>query len=279
MQGSPGSALVRVTKSREEIERATELARERRAANYSLEAMVLAVDEVLDDSSLARAIVLFFQNEGDAPADVEKPVAWLSVALALLFALAALIGVAALFRGIGPTTSFLGAVGVILLQFLLLAIVRRVVRYAVVAALDGLNDATFPTRLHPFRHSSSAVNMMRLTRLRALLRETTERIRAGEKARLLRDELAEINMTDRGASALVRFASWSAATRDFVPPYESRWLAWTVAAVFVTTCIVVLQRAGDALAEGYRNYAMALTGWIAGDLAARPRLRPRLPTL
>ena len=106
------------------------------------------------------------------------------------------------------------------------------------------------------------------------LQETADRIVGGADHRALIDDLAELNLTRRAAKMVVGLARISAVLRDFLPPYQSRWLGYTLAFAFAATAMVCIGRISDHLAEGYQDYALLVAFWIAGDLAARPRRRP-----
>lgn len=271
--------VVRVTRSKEDIEKATQVGLERAREGYSPEALVLAVDEVLSDMPLSRAIVVYVQTtqrNGDDSA-MERPFSIFSVFLSIGFSILCLWLVFMLLRQVGPATTIWTVILLVLCQALLLRFAARSVRLAAMSACDGLNDASYPTRLHPLSNASSIVGSLRLRRMRALVLETADRIVAGEKASAIRDELTEVNLTPRAARIVVALARINAAVRDYLPPYEPRWIAYTLAIAFIVTCLAILERAGDRLAEGYQNYALGLTGWIAGDLAMRPKRRPRSP--
>lgn len=279
MTPTPMAGLVRVTQPREVVEEATRVGFEKKREGYSPEALVLAVDEILADMPLSRAIVVYIQSVSDKDGEtpVEKPFSWFTGVIALAFAGFCLWLVYLLFRLVGPDANFFAALGIIIGQSLLLRLVKRSLRLTTFSTLDSVNDASYPTNLHPIRNAPAAVGSLRLRRLRQLLVDTADRIAAGEKPADLEAELADVNLTPRAARMMVRLATISAAVRDYVPPYQSRWLGLTLAVVFITTCVIVIERAGDALAEGYQLYAIAVSAWIGGDLAARPK-RPRLPS-
>jgi hypothetical protein len=273
--------VVRVTNSRAEIEEATRLGLERKREGYSPEALVLAVDEILKNLPLSRAIVVYVQNSvADKEEDpaLERPFSWFSVFVAIGFALFCLWLVVLLFRFVSPETTFFSAIGLVIGQALLLNFAKRGARLAFMSACDGLNDASYPTNLHPLRNANSSVGTLRLRRLGALMADTESRIRAGEDPAALSRELGEVNLTSRAAQLIVRVARFNAAIREYLPPYESRSLAIFLSFAFITTCIVVIMRAGESIPEGFRNYAFGVSGWIGGDIAARPR-RPRSPAL
>ena len=74
MQLLQWGGLVRTTKSRAEIEDATRMAFERKREGYSPEALAMALNEVLDDEALSRAIVLFVQSDTEQKGkNIERP--------------------------------------------------------------------------------------------------------------------------------------------------------------------------------------------------------------
>lgn len=272
-------SVVRVRASLSQVEEASALAREKLRDGYSPEAAILVVDDILSDPALARAIVTYEKNEekfaGEA---VEKPVSWGSMVFAMLFAGLNLYGVVWLFGFVTPRTLFLTTLLIVVLQALFLRFARGSIRYALLSAIDALNDASYPTRLHPMRRASAAVGNLRVRRLRALLNNTANRLASGEIVGDVRRDLEEVNLTSRAASPLTACARVTAALRDYFPPYDNRWLGLGAAGVFVATCIYMISQRD--LAEGYRNYAIGVSGWLAGDLAARPKRLikpPRLP--
>jgi hypothetical protein len=281
MDARPFDVITRVTHSREEIERATQIGLEKKREGYSPEALVLAIDDILQDLQLSRAIVVYVQSALDEKGEpaVERPFSWFTVLTSFSFGVMCLWLVYELFRLVQSNTNIFEVILIVVSQSILLRIFRSCARLAFMSAGDGLNDVSYPTRLHPLKRATSIVSTLRLRRLRALVTETSDRLIAGEDAAKLVAELSEVNLTDRAARYLVGIARINAATRGYLPPYEPRWLALTLAVVFMITCIVVVERAGDRIVEGYRNYAIGVSGWIAGDIAARPRKRPRSPAL
>jgi hypothetical protein len=281
MQAPRVGGVVRVTSPREAIEEATRLGVERKREGYSPEALVLAVDEILQDMPLSRAIVIYIQSSSRDDSEelpVERPFSWFSVMVAIGFALFCVWLVVLLYRFVGPDTAIISAFGLVICQAVLLNFAKRGVRLAFMSACDGLNDASYPTNLHPLRNANSAVGTLRLRRLRALMTETQERLKKGERAEDIERELAVVNLTPQAARVLVRVAQVNAVVRDYIPPYESRALGLFLAFAFAATCIFVIESAGNRIPEGFRNYAIGVCGWIAGDIAARPRRRPpRLP--
>jgi hypothetical protein len=269
--------IVRVTQSRETIQRATEIGIEKKREGYSPEALVLAVDEVLDDLQLSRAIVVYVQATAQAEngAALERPFSWFSVLMSLSFAVICIWGVTSLFKIVNPVTDFLTVFLIVIGQSFLLRFAHRGVRLAFMSACDGLNDASYPTNLHPLRNANSSVGTLRLRRLRALVNDTANRLAAGESAGRLMTDLAEVNLTGPAAAMIVRLAQINVVVRDYLPPYESRWLAYVLAIVFVVTCFIIIERAGDRLADGYKSYALAVSGVVAGNLTASTRQRPR----
>jgi len=264
-----------VKNPRAEIEHATQVGLERKREGYSPEALVLAVDEIVHDLPLARAIVVYVQSASDyeRSAPIERPFAWVTVGASGGFA--ALCGWLAvlLLRQVSPAIDVWNVILIVLGQALLLRFAWAGGRLAVMSFCDGLNDSSYPTNLHPLRRASSIVGSLRLRRLRALVLETADRIVGGGKPAHLADELSEINLTPHAAKFAVRLARVNAAVRDFLPPYEPRWLAYTVAFAFVITAVICVQRVSNRIAEGYQDYAICLACWIAGDLAAGPRRR------
>src|ERR1051326_2507310 len=69
MQPPRLAGIVRVTNSREEIEQATRVALDRKREGYSPEALVLAIDEILEDVQLSRAIIIYVQSVTGDPSD------------------------------------------------------------------------------------------------------------------------------------------------------------------------------------------------------------------
>ncbi|MFI5388002.1 MAG: hypothetical protein ACHQ50_17990 [Fimbriimonadales bacterium] len=276
MQAPRFTGVVRVTNSREEIEQATQVGLEKKREGYSPEALVLAVDEIVHNLPLARAIVLYVQSafEHETDASVERPFSWFSVLVSVGFAASCLWLIFALLQAVGPATSIWVALLIVIGQSILFRFAQRGMRLAFMSAIDGLNDASYPTNLHPLRNASSAVGTLRLRRLRALVMETSERIIAGERPDDLVADLAVVNLTPRAARFIVRLAVMAATLRDYLPPYQSPWLGYTLGLAFWITGLIVIDRTGSRLAEGYKNYALAVATWIAWDLAARPR-RPR----
>jgi hypothetical protein len=279
MQAPGYGGVVRVTHTREEIERATQVGVERKREGYSPEALVLAVDEILNNLQLSRAIVVYVQSmsQAEGQAELERPFSWFSVFGAAVFTGLCLWLVVLLFRQVAPDTGFFMAILIVIAQSILLRLAKGAVRYAFVAACDGLNNASYPTNLHPLRNSSPIVGRIRTRRLRALVVETADRIISGEKPGDIAGELAQVNLTPSAAQLVVGLARIRATMRDYLPPYESRWLALSVACAFLITCVIVIERAGDRLAEGYHNYALAVTAWVGGDIAAKPRRRRLAP--
>jgi hypothetical protein len=270
------AGIVRVVANREDVQRATEIGFEKKREGYSPEALVLAVDEVLGDLALSRATVLYVTaTEGAGPADTERSTSWFSAFTAIGFSACCLWLVIVLLRMVGPNSTLLGVLGIMIGQSILLSLARGAIRLSVLSVCDSLNDASYPTNLHRFRQASSVLGNIRLRRLRALIVDTAERLKNGEHG--LVEDLAEINLTPAASRLVVRLARWNLATRDFLPPYESRWLAYTLAFVFLLTCAIMLERAGDSLPEGYGYYGAAIAGAIAARLSARPRRRLRLP--
>lgn len=281
MRLRPASGLVRVTQTREAVEEATRIGIERQREGYSPEALVLAVDEVLKDMPLSRAIVVYIQSLAGREEEtaVERPFSWISSVVAVGFGVLCFWLIFILFRQVGPETHFFAALGIVILQSILVRMAKRGFRLMTFAAVDGVNDASYPTNLHPIRNAPAAVGTLRLRRLRNLMLETADRIAAGESPERIRQELAEVNLTPSAARMLVGLSKMSAFLRDFIPPYQSRWLGLTLAVVFLSTCLIVIEKAGDRLAEGFQLYAIAVSAWIAGDIAARPKPRPpQLPT-
>lgn len=267
---------MRVRSPREEIERATALAIAKKEEGYSPEALVLAVDEVLHNVVLSRAVVLYAQNaeSRNLPA-IERPVSWFSVLMASGFAVFCIWLVVVLFRLVDSETGFLAAFGIVILQSILLSLTQRGVRLAFMAAADGLNNASYPTNLHPLRNANSAVGSLRLRRLRGLVLDSANRIKEGEQPEDIARDLAEVNLTPGASRFIVRLARVNLAVRDYLPPYENRWLAYTLAFAFLITCIAVMNRAKEQ-PEGLENYAAAVAGMIAVKLTASPR-RPGFP--
>jgi hypothetical protein len=254
---------------------------EKKREGYSPEALVMAVDEVLSDLPLSRAIVVYIQSVSgkEDAAPVERPFSWFSAMVSVGFAGLCLWLVYVLFRQVGPQTHFFAALGLVILQSILLRLAQRGIRLTTFATVDGVNDASYPTKLHPLRNAPASVGSLRLRRLRHLMLETADRIASGEKPAQIREELAEVNLTPTAARVLVGLAQVRAAIRDYIPPYESRWLGLTLAIAFLSTCLIVIEKAGDQLAEGFQLYAIAVSAWIAGDLGARPKPKPpQLPT-
>ncbi len=280
MQAPRFSGIVRVTNSRDEIDLATQVGIEKKREGYSPEALVLAVDEVVHNLPLARAIVVYVQStvnpENDAAS--EMPFSWFSVLASVGFALSCFWLVLVLFRQVGPSMSVWVTAPIVLGQALLLRLGQRGLRLAFMSVCDGLNDASYPTKLHPLRTAATSVSTLRLRRLRALVIETADRIIAGAKGVGLIEELSEVNLTPRAARFVVRLATVNAALRDYLPPYQSRWLGYTLAFAFAVTALICIGRVGDRLAEGYQNYAICVAFWIAGDLGANPRRRLPPPT-
>jgi len=222
---------------------------------------------------LARAIVVYVQNtvthETDVP--LERPLSWLSVPASAGLSAFCIWIVVVLFHLVGPATDVWYIVLIVLGQAILTRLAIRGIRSAFMAACDGLNEASYPTNLHPIRNAGSGAGAIRLRRLRALVIETADRIAAGSKPDELVAELSTINLTPRAARFLVRIARVRASLREYFPPYQSRWLGYTLATAFVITAVISIHRLGDRLAEGLQNYAICVAFWIAGDLAARPR--------
>jgi hypothetical protein len=277
MDARPFNVITRVKHSRDEIERATQVGLDKKREGYSPEALVLAIDEILQDLQLSRAIVVYVQSAIDEKGEpaVERPFSWFTMLSAISAGGLCLWFVYELFRLVRPNTNIFEVILIVITQSILLKIFRSCSRLAFMSAGDGLNDVSYPTKLHPLKRATSIISTLRLRRLRALVTETADRISAGEEPSKLVAELSEVNLTDRAAHYLVGIARINAAARGYLPPYEPRWLAISLAVVFMVTCIVVVERAGDRIVEGYRNYAIGVSGWIAGDIAARPGKRPR----
>lgn len=271
------TGIVRVTHSREDVELATRIGIEKKREGYSPEALVLAIDEVLNDIKLSRAIVVYVQanrmDEGTEKLKVGAPI--FSILPILGIAAMCIWGVIALFHQVTPSSEFLNVIFIVVGQAILLRVALHAVRLAVMAQCDAMNNAAYPTNLHPFEPISSPIGSIRLRRLRALITETADRIVKGENPKEIASELSVINLTPRASKMVVALGRISAVIRDFLPPYEPRWLAFTLAVAFIVTCIIFVERAGDRISEGYKNYAIGVSGWIAGDLAAAPRRRPR----
>jgi hypothetical protein len=267
------TGVVRVTNPREEIELATQIGLEKKREGYSPEALVLAVDEVLHNLQLSRAIVLFVQSTVNHETDtaVERPFSWFSVLVSLGFAAACLWLIYALLGQVGPTTGPWIILVVVLGQAMLFRLALRGARLSFMSACDWLNNASYPTNLHPLRNTNSTMGMLRLRRLRALVVDTADRMVAGENPESLVAELADVNLTSRAARFVVRLAQANVTLRDYLPPYTSRWLAYTLALVFGITVMVLVERMGNRLADSYRVYAYCVAGLIAGGLMARPR--------
>lgn len=274
MQAPGFAGIVRVTNAREEIEQATRMAIERKQEGYSPEALVLAVDDILHNTQLARAIVVYVQSVDPDPAEVRRFPWFLSLA-ASSFAIFALWLVAVLLHQVDPRTDLIAVLLIVFAQGSLIRVALASLRLAFMSACDGVNDASYPTRLHPLPNANSAIGSLRLRRLRALLLETADRIVAGEKVGPLIAELSEVNLTPRAARLIVGFASVSALLRGYLPPYQPRWLGYVLAAAFAITAIVFVDQIGDRLADGFKNYALGAAGLIAGELSAGPRRRPR----
>jgi hypothetical protein len=126
--------------------------------------------------------------------------------------------------------------------------------------------------MHPVRRSDSVANTIRLRRLRILLKDVANQIVQGGAPAQIESDLQTINLTAPAARRLVSLAKVKAFTQDMLPPYENRWLAYGLALAFIATCIIVVGRNNPP--EGYTNYALAVSGWLAGDIA-RPKRRPR----
>lgn len=268
-----------MTNSRDEVEQATQVGLERKREGYSPEALVLAIDEIVNNLPLARAIVVYVQNTVDHENDssVERPFSWFSVLMASGFAASCIWLVYYLFRLVGPQVDLLFVLAIVFGQAILLRLAQRGLRLALMSACDGLNEASYPTKLHPLKNATGAVGNLRLKRLRALVLESADRIVAGEKPQTLIAELSDLNLTPSAARGVVVLATINATLRDYVPPYEQRWLGYTLAVVFIITAMISIERIGNKLPEGFQNYAIAVSAWIAGDLAAKPRRRPRSP--
>lgn len=265
--------IVRVTASAEIVEQATKLAREKLAENYSVEGAVLAVDAELQDIALSRAIVQFASADQQAN-DVEKPMAWISIFMSVAASLVFLACVAWLFQLVKPNSSFISVLLIVIGQGMLLNLFRGSLRYALYAYIDLKNENSFPTNQHPTRKANSSQSTLRLRRLRGLLKEAATEIAGGAKPMDVSAELAKVNLTAKASRVLTGWASVSAFFKDMLPPYENRWLAYGLALVFIVTCVLVIEFKNPA--EGYTNYALAVSGWVAGDIARTTR-RPRLP--
>lgn len=276
MQAQRFVGIVRVTNSRDEIEQATQVGLEKKREGYSPEALVLAVDEIVHNLPLARAIVVYVQStvNNEMATSIERPFSWFSVLASAGFAASCIWLVVFLFTLVGPDMGIWRIVLIVIGQAILVRLAQRGLRLASMSACDGLNDASYPTNLHPLRNANSAVGSLRLRRLRALVLETADRILGGAKPEELVVDLSVVNLTPRAARFVVRLACINASLRDYLPPYQSRWLGYLLALAFIVTAVVCIQRVGDRLAEGYQDYAICVACWIAGDLAARPRRRP-----
>ncbi|HVT10762.1 MAG TPA: hypothetical protein VHE55_00730 [Fimbriimonadaceae bacterium] len=263
------AGIVRVTNTREELEEATQMAQERRREGYSPEALALAIDEILHNAQLSRAIALYVQ--GVEPGESRFP--WLPLVGSVSFAAFAFWLVLLLFNQVDARTDLFTVLLIVLAQGSLIRMGLAALRLTVFTACDELNDASYPTRLHP--HAPYTVGGLRLRRLRALLQETADRIIAGERPDQLAAELSEVNLTPRAAGIVVGLSRIGAVLRGYLPPYQPRWLGYLLAVAFAITAIVFVDRIGDRMAEGYKNYALGVAGLIAGELSAGPRRRPR----
>src|SRR4051812_16750458 len=107
MQPPRFSGIVRVTNSREEVEEATRLAVEKKSESYTPEALILAIDEVLHNLPLSRAIVLYVQATENPRAEplLEQQVSWFSVLGALSFSAVSLWCIYFLFSLVEPNSS------------------------------------------------------------------------------------------------------------------------------------------------------------------------------
>src|ERR1044072_7625056 len=148
MRIQPVGGLIRVTKSRDVVEEATRIGMEKKREGYSPEALVMAVDEVLSDLPLSRAIVVYIQSVSgkEDAAPVERPFSWFSAMVSVGFAGLCLWLVYVLFRQVGPQTHFFAALGLVILQSILLRLAQRGIRLTTFATVDGVNDASSPDR-------------------------------------------------------------------------------------------------------------------------------------
>lgn len=265
--------IVRVKTPAEIVDRGTGIARERLAENYSDEAVILAVQAEIEDIDLARAIVAYVKGEGTG-ASVERPMSWISIVMMLFCAALFMAGVVWLVSFIHPASEFFTAFLVVIVQGILLRMVMGSLRLALFNLIDFENDNSYPTNRHPVRKGMASESIVRLGRLRALMKETASRIAAGEHRDQIETELAQVNLTPKASGALTKLAQLGAFFKDFLPPYENKWVAYGLALAFIVTCVVVIE--SKPVAEGYTNYMLAVSGWIAGGLArAKPRPRPQ----
>ncbi|HWA82308.1 MAG TPA: hypothetical protein VG820_02670 [Fimbriimonadaceae bacterium] len=266
------AGIVRVTNTREELEEATQVAQERRREGYSPEALALAVDEILHNTPLSRAIAMYVESVDLKPAE-ESRFPWAPLFGSVAFAGFACWLVLLLFHQVDARIDLFTVLLIVLAQGSLIRMGLAALRLAVITVCDGLNDTSYPTRLHP--NAPFAVGGLRLRRLRALLQETADRIVAGEKPAQLAAELSEVNLTPRAARIVVGLSRIGAILRGYLPPYQPRWIGYLLAVAFAVTAIVFVDRIGDRMAEGYKNYALGVAGLIAGELSTGPRRRPR----
>src|SRR5690349_10554926 len=123
-QITPG--IVRVPHSPDQIDRATKIGEEKRREGYSPEALVMVVDEVLDNPQVSRAIVLYLQNSAPDKKAEDKIGTpwWMSIGITAAFAALNVWGVLLLFSSVHADTSFWMVLLIVIGQALLLRLAK-----------------------------------------------------------------------------------------------------------------------------------------------------------